>query len=237
MSAEPDDEEDWAVSEHINSLPAFLTVAGLLDETSDRVIKAFFGAERPSPPKYDAARQLIIKGLSGRASHEWLLAQARSVPEKGGRRQAVDVVKPAAGYLATAQPGVMSELRDLCVTLRPGVDLPVKPVWLRACEPETVVVFHFWEQPLSLHQKRLAATLLKMALAVTRYRHAPLEFVSVSQSALDMSRRCVVSGWNDLPPLVGTEYEAFVARLLRAWDDYQSRPPRPYKRRRPKGLL
>lgn len=227
------------LSRPLEALPGFLSTISMVEDDQAAVIKGFIGAERKSPPRYDAARQLIFKTLEGQISLQQAHDYADSVSDPVDRRCAQQVLRASRPFLETAPIAPVTALPSMSVEIRAGLSLNVGPVWVRQLEEPRLLLLHVWDRPLNDRQVRAALAVLKAALATQQpaWSYREIDFVSVATPELAAKRHCRVYSWRTLAPMEEDELARFFRDMLSAWDTYRRIGPRPVKRRGPPGLF
>ena len=100
------------LSKPLEALPGFLSTISMVEDDQAQVIKGFIGAERKSPPRYDAARQLILRVLEGQISLQQARDLADTVSDPVDRRCAQQVLRPED---ALYNMGLMYQSKKLAV--------------------------------------------------------------------------------------------------------------------------
>lgn len=227
------------LSKPLDELPGFLSTISMVEDDRAQVIKGFIAAERKSPPRYDAARQLILSVLEGRVSYPKARKLADTVSDAVNRRCAQQVLQASQPFLEGAPAGPVSRLPPMSFGVRPGLSLAVGPVWIRQLEEPRLLLLHLWDRPLNDRQVRAAFAILKRALTTQQpsYSYREIDFISVATPDLAAARRCQHYGWKTLAPMEDDELARFLRDILLAWDEYHRMEPRPIKRRGPPDLF
>lgn len=227
------------LSKPLEALPGFLSTISMVEDDQAQVIKGFISAERKSPPRYDAARQLILRVLEGQISLQQAQELADTVSDPVDRRCARDVLRASRPFLEAASTAPVAPLPTMSIEVRAGLSLSVGPVWVRQLDEPRLLLLHLWDRPLNERQVRAALAVLRNALAVEQpiWSFREIDFVSVATPDLATERRCRVYGWRTLAPMEDDELTRFFRDMLSAWDAYHRMGPRPVKRRGPPGLF
>ena len=223
----------------LDELPGFLSTISMVEDDQRDIVKRLIAAEKKSPPRYDAARQLFLSVIEGQIDHERAELFANTISDPIDRRCAQDVLKAATNYLRSATSSPVGQLSPMRFEIRPDLSLGVAPIRVRQLEEPRVLLLHVWDRPLSDRQVRAAISILKRTLAdqAPEYAYRDLEFVTVSTPPLSAQRSCKVYGWKTLPHMEDDELSRFLLALSDAWQTYRSIGPRPVRRRGPPRLL
>lgn len=227
------------LSKPLGALPGFLSTISMVEDDQAQVIKGFIGAERKSPPRYGAARQLVLRVLEGQISLQQARDLADTVSDPVDRRCAQQVLRASQPFLESATAAPLSPLPLMSVEVRAGLSLSVGPVWVRQLEEPRLLLLHLWDRPLNKRQVRAVLAILRNALAAQQpaWSYWEIDFVSVATPELASERRCRVYGWRTLDPMEDDELARFFRDMLSAWDEYHRMGPRPVKRRGAPGLF
>jgi hypothetical protein len=223
----------------LEELPGFLSTISMVEDDRREIIKGLIAAERKSPPRYDAARQLILRVLEGQIDYERAEAFAATIPDPIDKRCAEDVLNAAKPFLRSATTSPVGQLAPMRFEVRPELFLKVAPIRVRQLSEPRVLLLHVWDRPLNDRQVRAALAILKRALTdqLPAYSYRDIDFVTLSTPPLSARRSCRIYGWNSLPPMETDELDRFLGALSDAWSEYQRHGPRSVKRRGPPRLL
>lgn len=227
------------LSKPLDALPGFLSTISMVEDNQAAIIKGFIGAERKSPPRYDAARQLIFRTLEGQISLIQALDYADGLSDPVDRRCAQQVLRASRSFLEAASVAPVAALPPMSVEVRAGLFLSVGPIWVRQLEEPRLLLLHLWDRPLNNRQVRAALAVLRTALATQQpaWSYREIDFVSVATPELAAKRLCRVYNWRTFAPMEEDELARFLRDMLSAWDAYHRLGPRPVKRRGPPGLF
>jgi hypothetical protein len=221
------------LSKPLDELPAFLSMISMVADDEREIVKGFTRAERKSPARYEPAKQIFFRILSGDLTYQAGIAQALEVSDPVERNCAVSVLRVANLFLKTQRPGRIARLPFIQTTLPNGLELDVGPVWVRDSDGERLLVLHFWRNPLTPRQLSAAGAILRLALLQNRREFALLELDLISAAIPEGSeaRRFVNYHWKQLAPLTEDELFKFSQKLRSAWKAYQLIGPRKIKQR------
>lgn len=221
------------LSKPLEALPGFLSTISMVVDDRSQVIKGFIGAERKSPPRYNAARELILRVLRGQINLQQAQDFADTVSDPVDRRCAQQVLRASQPFLKDASSAPVTALPAMAIEVRADLTLSVRPVWLRQLEEPRLLLLHLWDRPLNERQVRAGLAILKNALALEQpaLAYREIDFVSIATPDLAGGRRCQVYGWQTLAPMEDDELVRFFRDMLSAWDEYHRIGPRPVKRR------
>lgn len=221
-------------SKPLTELPSFLSTISMVGDDRSAIVQNLTHAERPAPARYEPARDFFRCCLQGKLSFDAAYDQAGRIADPTERRCAVDVLLASKAYLNAQQPTRIFRLSGMSFPLPNGLDLAIKPVWLRDGDPGRLMVLHFWEKPLSAWQLSAAGAILRTALRgyYPDYVACDLDFVSVSVPPNLSMRQFKNYNWTDLQPLDERQLGRFLKHLCEAWSVYQSKAPRKLSRRR-----
>lgn len=215
-------------SEPLTQVPKYLSAIFMATKTRAEIVRELERAERPSPPKYDLARQLFRRVLEGGLSFKDAIRQAQLAPDETIRKCAIDILQHSEKFLCNESPARVGQITGLSMVLRNGTEIDVSPVWVRHLRPERVMVLHFWLTPLSPRQLSAAAAVLEAGLVRChpRLQKCEIDFITVSKPELASGRRFQKYNWSKLQPLDDDALTSFFEPLCKAWSDYKKRGPR-----------
>ncbi len=220
---------DIEYSKPLVDLPSFLSTISMVVDDDTAIIQQLIQAERKSPSIYGPTRDLFVSVLQGNFSFDVALKHASStITDETERRCAIAVLRASERFLREEPNHPVRLLPRMEYILPNGMPLDVSPVWLRHFHSQRLMVLHFWQTPLSSWQLSAAATVLRASLfkAYPQYSSSELDFISVSLDSFADRRRFERLNWTKLKPLDDEQLTRFWKKFLRAWSDYQRRPPR-----------
>ena len=221
------------LSKPLEDLPTFLATISMVTDDELEIVRALTHAERKSPARYDPARQIFLRILSGDLTYEFGFAQAFKLADPIERDCAVSILRAAKGFLNRQVAARLESLPAMTSTLPNGFELKVGPLWIRHCDNPRVLVLHFWQTALSPRQLSAAGAVLRSALMTCRPQLLGLEidFISVAiPERLDV-RKFQNFGWKQLAPLDEMELLKFSQQIAGAWLAYRRIGPREIRRR------
>ncbi|MBG7613811.1 hypothetical protein IWC96_00765 [Brevundimonas sp. BAL450] len=211
----------------------------MVEDDGRETVKGLVAAERKSPPRYDAARQLFLSVLEGRMTLAQAQSYASGLPDPIDRRCAEGVMGAGAIFLKEAIVSPIGQLPPLTFPVRADLTLKISPIRVRQLEEPRLLLLHLWDRPLNERQIRAALAILKRGLLeqAPDYAYCDVDFVILSTQPLSAHRSCRVYEWPTLPAMKQEELNQFLEMLTTAWDEYQRKGPRLIKRRHQPRLL
>ena len=228
---------DTRFSTPISELPSFLSTISMVSDDKYSIIQKLRDAERKSPSVYEPTRALFLATLEGKINFEKAMQQAWRIPDETEKKCATQVLYASKDFLERQRPAHVAALTGLVFTLPNGLPLSVSPFWIRQCDPDRILVLHFWQTAFSEWQLSAAAAVLRHALDDHEYAASEIDFISVPFSEALNRRRFEIYNWRTLKPLQSDELKRFWDRFISAWSEYQYKGPRAIKVRRHKTLF
>jgi hypothetical protein len=217
----------------LEELPSFLSAVSMVSYDQEQIIRRLVSAERQSPSVYRPARQLFLSVLEGAFSFEYAYRQAGLLKDPIERKCAIGVIGAARKFLVGFTPTRITRLPTMPISLEGGMKLDVTSIFLLHTSPRRLMCLHVWETPLSEFQLSGAGGILRRAIA----NHVPeligceLEFISIPLREGRGTRRLIRLDWYRLRPFEDKQLQRFLALLQQAWEEYQRRGPRKFRRR------
>lgn len=115
------------LSKPLEELPTFLATISMVTDDEREIVKGLTQSERKSPPRYDPARQIFLRILTGDLTYDFGLAQALKLSDPIERDCAVSILRAASRFLSTQPAARLETLPAMTATLPNGLDLRVGP--------------------------------------------------------------------------------------------------------------
>ena len=133
----------------INELPSFLSTISMVGDDKHSILQRLQDAERKSPSVYEPTRALFLAILEGKLDFEKAMQQAWRLQDETEKKCATQVLDASKHFFEQQRPAHIAALTGLVFTLSNGLRLSISPIWVRQCDPDRILVLHFWQKAFS----------------------------------------------------------------------------------------
>jgi hypothetical protein len=210
----------------VKNAPTLLHTVALVGINKHETIRNIRKMDVASPPSlYGPARQLVHKVLSGQC-FDWARRQANLLIDPAEKKCALVTLDALEKYLISTKPQWFRPLDIELYQLSADLQIPVRVDGLLKVGDETrVLCLHLWQKRLTTDQMRAAITVLGERLSRRpELVESKLEILDISIDASVGERLLRKVGWETYSFMSNYELEAFMGRLLEAWQEYHLNP-------------